>query len=68
MDANIDKGCFGVDITQPAIGEHVSGVYPVQIGRLIFQLVYNRKGEGERSTFKTLYYNTKYICLFCITV
>ncbi|KAG2221350.1 hypothetical protein INT45_012396, partial [Circinella minor] len=33
MDANIDKGCFGVDITQPAIGEHVSGVFPVQIAR-----------------------------------
>ncbi|KAI9495139.1 hypothetical protein BDB00DRAFT_973168 [Zychaea mexicana] len=33
MDAKIDKGCFGLDITKPAIGEHVSGYFPVQLVR-----------------------------------
>ncbi|KAI9277098.1 hypothetical protein BDA99DRAFT_494863 [Phascolomyces articulosus] len=31
LSPNIDKGCFGIDITKPAIGDHVSGRYQVQV-------------------------------------
>lgn len=35
MDSNIDNGCFGIDISKPALGEHVSASkkFAVQVGK-----------------------------------
>ncbi|KAI8142918.1 hypothetical protein BJV82DRAFT_612726 [Fennellomyces sp. T-0311] len=33
MNADVDNGCFGIEISKPAIGEHVSGRFPLQIAR-----------------------------------
>ncbi|KAI8394053.1 uncharacterized protein BYT42DRAFT_28691 [Radiomyces spectabilis] len=35
MDSNIDRGCFGIEITKPALGEHVqrNQMFPVQVKR-----------------------------------
>lgn len=50
MDTNIDNGCFGIEISKPALGEHVSAAkkFAVQIGKY-FQRI-DREKERPVST------------------